>query len=455
MRAGSPRLLREINDRAAIEMLLRHGPLTRAELESLIGLSKPATAQLLTRLENSNTVLRAGLRGGARGPRSQLWTVNGALAHVAGVDLTPQAVDVAIADITGAVLTEHHAAMPKGGNTAEVLRAFVDAVRTAAGQAGLDLDALHHVVVGSPGAVDPATGKLGFAPHLPGWEGFDLPGRLRDLLGAPVTVENDVNLVALEEMIAGRAQHVRDFVLVWPADAVGAAVVINRVVLRGATGGAGEIDGMFVPDRARADTGTDRAGTRFGDLLSSAAISKLARAHGLSARTGYGAVRRALTDGVAGREFLGDLARRIATGIAGMVSVLDPELVLLSGEISHAGGSLLCDLVAAELRRLVVPRTPVELSLVTGKAVRSGALRSGLSVLREQVFGLPADQHLPPPPPTTGTATTGTATTSMPTTGMPTTGTASTGTASTGPTGAGPSGADTDVPPPPNGESPH
>jgi DNA-binding Lrp family transcriptional regulator len=83
MRAGSPRLLREINDRAAIEALLRNGPLTRSELEGLIGLSKPATAQLLTRLETAGTVVRNGLRGGGRGPRAQLWSVNGALAHIA------------------------------------------------------------------------------------------------------------------------------------------------------------------------------------------------------------------------------------------------------------------------------------------------------------------------------------------------------------------------------------
>ncbi|KAA2262383.1 ROK family transcriptional regulator [Solihabitans fulvus] len=389
MRAGSPRLLREINDRAAIEALLRNGPLTRSELEDLIGLSKPATAQLLTRLEKADTVQRNGLRGGGRGPRAQLWSVNGALAHVAAVDLTPQSVDVAIADISGALLTEHRAPMPRGGS-AEVLDAFCGAVSKATSQAGLGPRALRHVVVGSPGAVDPATGELGFAPHLPGWEGFDMPGRLRELLDTPVTVENDVNLVALEEMIAGRAMNVRDFVLIWPADAIGAAVVINGVLLRGATGGAGEIDGLQVPDRAIADTGTDRTGGRFGDLLSSAAIVKLARAHGLSARSGHFAVRKALSAGTAGREFLVDLARRIAAGVASVVSVLDPELVLLSGEISQAGGTVLADLVGAELRKLVIPRTPVQLALVTGKPVRSGALHSALAVVREQVFGLPA-----------------------------------------------------------------
>ncbi|RKT52242.1 ROK family transcriptional regulator [Saccharothrix australiensis] len=386
MRAGSPRLLREINDRAAIEALLRNGPLTRSELEGIIGLSKPATAQLLTRLETEGTVLRNGLRGGGRGPRAQLWTVNGALAHVAAIDLTPDTVDVAIADISGALVTEHSAPMPR----ADVLEAFHGAVTKAANQAGLSPEVLHHVVVGSPGAVDPATGQLNYAPHMPGWEGFDIPGRLRDLLGTSVTVENDVNLVALEEMVAGRATNVKDFVLLWPADAVGAAVVVNGVLLRGATGGAGEIDAMQVPDHATAETGTERGGSRYGDLLDNAAIVRLARAHGVSARSGQAAVRKALAEGTPGREFLVDLARRIATGVANVISVLDPELVLLSGDIAQAGGTALADLVAAELRKLVVPRTPVRLALVTGKPVRSGALHSALSVVREQVFGLPA-----------------------------------------------------------------
>ncbi|GGP35316.1 ROK family transcriptional regulator [Saccharothrix coeruleofusca] len=386
MRAGSPRLLREINDRAAIEALLRNGPLTRSELEGLIGLSKPATAQLLTRLETEGTVLRTGLRGGGRGPRAQLWAVNGALAHVAAVDLTPDAVDVAIADISGALLTEHRAPMPRTG----VVEAFRAAVAKAASQAGLTPDALRHVVVGSPGAVDPADGGLDYAPHMPGWEGFDVPGALREALGTGVTVENDVNLVALEEMVAGRAVGVRNFVLVWPADAVGAAVVVNGVLLRGATGGAGEIDAMRVPDPANAETGTGRRGGRYGDLLDNAAVVKLARAHGLSARSGEAAVRKALGAGTPGREFLVDLARRIATGVANVVAVLDPELVLLSGDIAQAGGTALVDLVSAELRTLVVPRTAVRLAMVTGKPVRSGALHSALSVVREEVFGLPA-----------------------------------------------------------------
>ncbi|MBB4681529.1 ROK family transcriptional regulator [Crossiella cryophila] len=396
MRAGSPRLLREINDRAAIEILLDNGPMTRSELETAIGLSKPATAQLLARLEEDDVVRREGLRGGARGPRAQLWAVNGALCFVAAVDLTAESVDIAIADISGRVLAEHRAVMP-AGPTEAVLAAFDTALTAAVGLAGLPEGTLRHVVVGSPGAVDRATGQLGFAPHLPGWEGFDLPGRLSELLNATVTVENDVNLVALEEMISGKAVDVRDMVLVWPADAVGSAVVVNRVLLRGATGGAGEIDWMRVPDLAKAGSAVGRDGIRFGDLVSSDSIVSLAAAHGVHAETGIAAVRAAVTGGDPGIAFLTDLARRIATGVANLVSVLDPELVLLSGETAETGGELLCELVQRELHELVIPKTPVELGSVTGNAVRAGALHSAYAIAREEIFGLPAAEFMKPP----------------------------------------------------------
>ncbi|MEU5853211.1 ROK family transcriptional regulator [Saccharopolyspora shandongensis] len=386
-RDGSPRLLRAINDRAAIEAMLRRGALTRAELEAAIGLSKPATVALLARLEKAGMVRRGKLRGGNRGPAAQMWSVNGALAHVAGVSLTPDEVDIVIADITGEIRVEHRSALPSG-NDAPL--AFATAMTEAAARAELRPDQLAKVVIGSPGAVNPATGHLGFAPHLPGWEGFDLPGRLRAELGTDVIVDNDVNLVALVEMTAGRAQQVRDFVLVWLSDGLGAAVVIDRVLHRGVTGGAGEIDWMRAPDRARLDTGVDRTGSRLGGLLSYRSINKLARAHGLKARNGAAAVQAAHAAGAAGQAFLADLARRVATGVAGVVSVLDPELVLLTAEIAQVGGRQFADLVAAELHRLVVPRTPVEPAECTERAVRAGALQVALGLAREQVFGLPA-----------------------------------------------------------------
>ncbi|MFE0028078.1 ROK family transcriptional regulator [Amycolatopsis sp. NPDC059021] len=391
-------MLREINDRAAIEVLLREGPLTRAELEVAIGLSKPATAQLIARLEAEGIVGKAGVRGGGRGPRAQLWQVTGSLAYVAAVDLTPKAGDFVIADVAGQVLAELRAPLP-AHEGADIVGEFGKALSKATRLAGLTLPDLANVVIGAQGAFDPRTGFLSSAPHIPGWLGFDVPGRLSEQLGVEVTIENDVNLVAVEEMTAGRAAGLDDFVMVWLSEGVGGAVVIGRRLLRGATGGGGEIDWMRVPDPVSVDTGEERprAGARFGNLVDSPAVVRLASAHGLTADSGWEAVALARREGNAAADaFLDDFARRVAGGVASLVAVADPQLVLLCGETSRAGGEDFAARVALRLHELVLPRTPVGVASVAGNAVRAGALQSALAIAREDVFGLSAPILLGP-----------------------------------------------------------
>ncbi|MBT2228991.1 ROK family protein [Nonomuraea sp. NEAU-A123] len=378
-RGGSPQLLRRINDRAALLALLDRGPLTRLELDSHIGLSKPATADLLLRLEKSGHVRRAGLREGGKGPRAQLWAVNGALAYVAAVDLTPRTLDIAVSDICGEIVAEHRY------RPVEETDLDVDdlcrAVSVAAAEVGLTTGQLHKVVVGVPGSVDARTGHLGFAPHLPPWQGFDVLDRLSGSLATSVAVENDVNLVALDEMAVGQAVGVDDFVLIWMGRGIGAAVVSGGRLLRGSSGGAGEIDWMPCPPSGV--TG----GRRIGDVLGIKAVLELAHAHGLAGDDLEKLLAEDLgTDPVARSAFLHDLARRVALAVAGVVSVVDPELVVLTGDIGRAGGSVLCGLVTEELGELVLPRPKIQPSLLTGNPVRSGALRLALAGAREEVF---------------------------------------------------------------------
>src|SRR5919206_703958 len=100
---GTPRLLRAINDRAALELLLEQGPLTRARIGELTGLSKVTASQLVERLEERGLVARVGEQAGGRGPNASLYAVVPASAYVVGVEIGPQQVIAACADITGAV----------------------------------------------------------------------------------------------------------------------------------------------------------------------------------------------------------------------------------------------------------------------------------------------------------------------------------------------------------------
>jgi predicted NBD/HSP70 family sugar kinase len=378
-------MLRGMNDRAALDLLLEHGPLSRTRLGELTGLSKPTASQLLSRLEAAGLVVASGSSRGRPGPRAQLYAVNPRAAHVAALDVTPARIVAAVADLTGRIVGEHELRTPRrrGPDAVANVLSALDGAATAAGLSTTDL---LHVAIGTPGAFDPRTRRLRYARHLPGWHEPDLLDRLAEAIGVPVHVENDVNLAAVAELGSGRARGVDDFVLLWVDEGLGAAVVIGGRLYGGATGGAGEIGFLPLPGMPLVrDVRRGNAGA-FQELAGAPAVLALARSLGLRAASAPAAVRAAASTPGAGDELLATLGQRLAVGIAAFVAVLDPALVLLSGAVALAGGDRLRSAVTDELGSLAAGQPRVELADVRDGPVLTGALHTALAAARDDVF---------------------------------------------------------------------
>ncbi|MFI1371259.1 ROK family protein [Streptomyces longwoodensis] len=391
---GTPRVLRAMNDRAALDLLLEHGPLSRTRIGKLTGLSKPTASQLLARLEAAGLVLATGTSEGRPGPSAQLYEVNPAAAHVAGLDVTPDRVLAAVADITGRTVATHEVPTPGRRATGSVVRQVTDALDGAVKAAGLARDDVRRIVVGTPGAFDPGTGRLRYASHLPGWHSPSLLDDLAAALPVPVEYENDVNLVALAEQRLGAARGHEDFVLLWNQEGLGAALVLGGRLHRGWTGGAGEVGFLPVPGAPLVRHVTKANSGGYQELAGSQALPRLARELGLDdvpsgPYAGAAAAlvaRAAAEDTAAHRQLLRTYATRLATGLASLVSVLDPELVVLSGASLTAGGEVLRALVQAELEELATSRPKLVVGDVQEHPVLRGALESALAATRDEVF---------------------------------------------------------------------
>ncbi|MEU5953876.1 ROK family transcriptional regulator [Streptomyces sp. NPDC047525] len=376
---GTPSVLRAMNDRAVLDLLVAHGPLTRTRIGELTGLSKPTTSQLLGRLEAAGLVHTTGSLSGRPGPNALLYEIDPGAGHVAALSANPTGITALVADITGTVLGQ---ARVEAVAVAEDVRhrtaqLVTEAVDEALRQAGLGHDDLRAAVIGTPGAIDPHTGALRYAPHLPGWHSRTLRDDLAAVLGTPVDIENDVNLAAVAEQYEGAAQDNDNYVLTWLDEGVGAAIVLGGTLLRGATGGAGEIGYMPLPGAPLVRTGPQDGGGGGGGFES------LVSAYVVRELTGGGAT---LAQVMADDAALGEVARRIATGIAAVVAVVDPELVVLSGSVAQAGGDKLRARVEEELTGLALPRPQIRISELDGDPILTGALRSALTQARDQVF---------------------------------------------------------------------
>lgn len=388
VRPGTPSLLRELNDRAALELLLPGEPLTRAQLAEGTGVSKVTVAQMLTRLEDRGLVYVAGEVAGGRGPNAALYSVVPSSAHVAALYVESGLVSAAVADVTGRVIAEVRENPDGADDTVALVRG---AVERACGRAGVSVNALSSFVIGSPGVVDPATGDPRFAINLPAWHEGVL-AELRSALRRPVLIENDVNLAAMAERAHGAAAGVDDFVLVWIGVGLGLATVLGGRLHRGAAGAAGEIGYLPLPGAPACPDVRHPAEGNFQWLAGAGSVRVLARVCGFGGQTAGESVRAAVEAlgeeraQARAKEFLGEVARRVALGVASVCTVLDPGLVVLGGEVGLAGGTELCGLVSAEVTRMGPGYPRIVPTEVPSEPVLRGALLAAVDQARTDLL---------------------------------------------------------------------
>ncbi|MFE3741715.1 ROK family protein [Streptomyces sp. NPDC059134] len=388
--AASPSTARAINDRLALRLLQQEGPLTAGQLKTMTGLSRPTVADLVDRLQDSGLVTIVGETDERRrGPKARLYGIVADRAHLAALDVRTDSVAVVVADLLGVTLAE--AVLPIGSDTATesaVEQAVALLERTARQAGGVPL---HSVGVGAPGLVD-VTGELRDSTGLPEWH-RRLVAVLQERLPAAVLVENETNLAALAEQRLGAARGQDTFVLLWIGHGIGAAVVLDGRLRRGASGGAGEIGFLPVPGTAGLPSSTTCDGG-FHSLAGSAAVCALAEGYGLVPAPGApqeppsaALVRAATGDGRPGAAtFLDALADRLAIGAAAVGAVLDPGRIVLAGEVGHAGGEPLAARVEDRLAAMSPLRTEVRPGTLGGAAVLRGALLTARDAAQDALF---------------------------------------------------------------------
>ena len=381
--AGSSRLLRAMNESAALSHLLDRGELTRADLRELTGLSKPTISEAVRRLTDAGLVVVVGHVSAGPGPNAEVYAANPQAAYAIAVSVRDTAMTgfpalvAAVCDASGAIRARVETPVDFAKvDPVDAIASVVDDLRSKAGIAG---DPVGYVQIGVAGSYDARTETIHHV-DIPGWGRPGLIGKIEDRVGIRVGVDNDVNLAAVAERRRGVAVDAESFAVLWLGEGLGLAIDLGGTLLRGARGGAGEIGYMplYSVDGARhAD---------LQDLIGGRAVLELAATHKIPGETPAEAVASAAGSGEQGAKFLAQLAERILVGLAAVVAVLDPPLVVLGGEVAQAGGVVLRDAVTAAMRTTDTLETTVEITSVTDDAVLLGGLDAALAAVRDALI---------------------------------------------------------------------
>jgi glucokinase len=363
-------------------LLAQSEPVTRPQVALACSLSRPTVFAAMARLTEQGLVAEVGQRSGVPGRSASLFEVAPGAGLVVGIDIGGSNLRVALADVRGRLLAEHRDETSSQGGDAVVRQVveLVDRVRS-----GQDEDVAPAVVaVSVPGVVDADGSTVHYAWNIGQREPFDVRSPLAAALGAPVVLENNVNLAAIGEQWRGAARDLETFAVIAVGAGVGAGIVHAGRLLRGAHGAAGEV--AFLPlepgyQRRRA-AAPDEAG---GLILLRRARARRGWRDGSPPTSVADLFARAADGESLAVELVEEEGRRIAEIVASVCAVVDPSTVILTGGV---GSNEALAARTGELVRELAPFPPdVVRSDLGERASLVGAVALGVRTAQASLVG--------------------------------------------------------------------
>ena len=347
MRAGTnlPRV-KEYNQTIVLDIVRREGAVSRREISEDSGLTFQTVSDIAQRLLESGLVVEESARSPRGGRQSRVLKLNPNAAYAVGVQFTRSELSVALVDLEAKVLAQDRADIPRIDGPESVLPLVKQLADSVISGAGLTSDKVLGVGVGAVGPLGIEGGNVLLAPpKFAGWHDFPLKDELESHLGLPVMVENNVTAAAMGERWNGLGKSVADFVYLYFGRGIGAGIFVEDQLRSGRHGNSGEIAHVQVePDGPPCYCGNSGCLEVYATpqgILREARQALFADSHlkpeedVVLPRTVEEVVGSTDPTLAAVVEKAGERIGRVAWS---MVSILDPELVVIGGPASSLLG---------------------------------------------------------------------------------------------------------------------
>ncbi|WP_243728417.1 ROK family transcriptional regulator [Microbacterium sp. BK668] len=333
---GSQSSLREANRARLVESLKRHGRLTQVELAGSTGLS-PATVSNIVKELTAAGLLHTSITS-SNGRRATLVSLARQLGLVAGAHYTSRQLHIAIADVTRTVVSQTSLPLPLDHRHDAQLDRLAILLGELMESLGGSVGDLLAVGLALPASIDPRTGMVSTPGLLRGWEGVDVAASLTERIGRPVYVDSEANLGGLAEAREGSGRAASSSVFIRVGHTISAGLIVGGDLFRGVNGKAGQIGHVTIDENGpicrcsnRGCLETYAGGPALLSLFPPDAgmqrISDLLQA----AEDGDGSSRRVIADA----------GRHIGIAAASLCNLIDPELIVVGGELAQAGEILM------------------------------------------------------------------------------------------------------------------
>ncbi|MDQ8732971.1 ROK family protein [Paenibacillus sp. LHD-38] len=326
---GDLALIKKINTAIVLEAVLVHAPLSRAQISELTGLNKATVSSLVQDLIDSHLVLENGPGQSSGGRKPVMLLFNGTAGYAVGIDLGVNYIRGLLVDMEGNVIAEHQRGL-KQQDAELAIAQLTDCIELLMNEAPESPYGIVGIGVGVPGIVDD-NGIILFAPNLK-WHQVELQRQLEERFGLPVTIDNEANAGAQGEQKYGAGRGIPNQIYVSVGIGIGTGIILNKELYKGASGFSGELGHLSI----EYDGKPCSCGNRGCWELYASENALLERA----ALLGFENLEELLLAATAGDERVIELIRSIGdylgAGIANIVNVFNPNVVIIGNRMSRA-----------------------------------------------------------------------------------------------------------------------
>lgn len=371
---------------------------SRAEIAQHTGFSRSVVAQRLGELIATRLVGDADTSQSTGGRPARRLRFRGEVGSILVADIGATSIDVALTDLSGAIRGSRAEPADVASGPDAILNRVEELFEELLGEpAEADPEgALWGIGIGVPGPVEFTTGRPVSPPIMPGWNGYPIRDRFMECYGAPVWVDNDVNIMALGEWRAGVGRYHANMVFVKIGSGIGAGIIADGYLHRGARGSAGDVGHIQVTDDRSVACRCGNVGC-LEAVAGGHALARAAEAAAVGGQSPYlaelAAARTELSaadiaDGashgdVTCQELLQRSGRLVGGMLASTVNFFNPSLIVIGGGVATAGDRLLAALREAVYRRSLPLATRDLLILPSELDGRAGVIGAAAMVADE------------------------------------------------------------------------
>ncbi len=333
-KTGNSKRVKNLNKEEVLQQVIMHGQISRADISKQTQLSRPCVSSLVDEMIQEGLLYEVGIGESKGGRKPILLEYNYQAYAIVGAIFDGSTLEMAIADLRGEFLARFSKRLAQPDNGETVIEDLAAGLERLLEKSGIARDRLLGMGVGVQGVTQRNSGTVSFSPST-GWMGSPIQQTIEARLGLPVIIDNDVNMMTLGEYVRGVGVGHSNVVYMYVGTGIGSGIILDGQFYRGCREAAGEIGFMMIgPVHNR----IKRAAGVFETHYSVPGIMQQAK--GLLSDLQEGSsviielIRRAPQDAEA-QQLLEDVYRHWAYGMANIISVLNPELLILSGEMVH------------------------------------------------------------------------------------------------------------------------